>query len=113
MQQFFIYILKCNDGSYFVGHTDNLEATVNHHKSGIGHAYTISRLPVQLVYTHPFNTRNEAFSAEMQMKKWTRDKKEALVRGDFQLLSQLSKKKITVQSAVDQNIKAGVARFRN
>lgn len=95
MKDFFVYILRCSDGSYYVGHTDNLEQRINQHNSGMYQGYTSQRLPVKLIYSASFATRAEALAAEQQIKGWKRAKKEALFRGDWPLivlLAQSSKK---------------------
>ena len=79
MNGFYFYILLCNDGSYYVGHTDNIEQRFAEHQAGRFHGYTSTRLPVKLVYTEFFQTREEAFSAERKVKNWTRCKKEILI----------------------------------
>jgi tRNA/rRNA methyltransferase len=92
MQDFFVYILKCNDGSYYVGHTDNMEKRLSEHQLKKFDTYTSKRLPVELIFVQVFGTRDEAFAAERQIKKWTRKKKEALINGDWSQLKLLSKK---------------------
>lgn len=93
MQDFFIYILLCNDGSFYVGHTDNLEARVSAHEQRLyPNCYTASRLPAKLVFAHSTATRDEALAGERQIKKWSRKKKFALINGDFESLKVLSKK---------------------
>jgi putative endonuclease len=75
MQYFYVYILKCNDGSYYAGHTDNIEARISQHKQGlIKNCYTITRLPITVVFVQTFANRNEAFHAERKIKGWTRQK---------------------------------------
>jgi predicted GIY-YIG superfamily endonuclease len=93
MKPFFVYILKCSDASYYVGHTDGIEKRMAEHNLGECHSYVATRLPVNIVYVEEFATRDEAIIAECAIKGWTRRKKEALINGDFQKLSQLSKKK--------------------
>lgn len=93
MGYFFVYILKCNDDSYYVGHTDNLEKRVSEHNNILYKGYTSSRLPVELVFSHIFESREEAFIIERKIKKWTRTKKEALIKGDFKSLKLNAKKK--------------------
>lgn len=93
MQPFFIYILKCSDGSYYVGHTDNIEERIAQHNSGEYECYTTKRLPVEVVYMQDFATRGEALEAERAIKNWSRKKKEALIEGNIEKLSSLSKKK--------------------
>ncbi len=93
MEYFYVYILKCADDSYYIGHTDDLEKRIAEHKSGLLAGYTASRLPVKLVFSAQFNSRDDAFSVEHQIKKWSRIKKEALIKGDFKLLTKYAKKK--------------------
>jgi len=58
---FWVYILRCNDSSYYTGHTDNLEARLhNHHYRVFPNCYTATRLPVELLYTAQFTSRMEA-----------------------------------------------------
>jgi len=95
---FWVYILKCADSSYYTGHTDNLDQRVGEHQTNaIPDCYTASRLPVELVYSQIFITREEALKAERQLKGWSRAKKEALIRGDWAEVSRLAKSK-TVQA---------------
>lgn len=87
---FYVYVLKCADGSYYTGHTDNLEARLYQHQAGLG-GYTATRLPVTLLFQQSFPSREEALSAEMQIKGWSRAKKEAMMAGDWAAVSQLAK----------------------
>ena len=67
---FWVYILRCNDSSYYTGHTDNLEARLhNHHNRVFPNCYTATRLPVELLYTAQFTSRMEALSCEQQKTK--------------------------------------------
>jgi len=84
-------MLKCADASYYVGHTDNIEQRLSQHKSGKISGYTATRLPVELVWMENFNSREEAFFAERKIKGWSRKKKEALIHGDWQAISEFSK----------------------
>jgi len=93
MPQFYVYILKCSDDSYYIGHTDNLESRILAHKTNSLKCYTSSRLPVQLVWHQDFGSRIEALEAEQKIKRWSRKKKEALIDKNWELLSQLAKKK--------------------
>ena len=88
-----VYILKCSDGSYYTGHTDNLESRVASHKIRQYCGYTSKRLPVELVWAQNFPSRGEALEAERQIKGWSREKKEALIRGDWDEIIRLSNKK--------------------
>ncbi len=90
---FWVYILRCSDGSYYTGHTDNLEIRVAQHKAGECPGYTATRLPVEFAWSQEFNTREEALSAERQIKGWSRKKKEAMMRGDWAEVSRLAQSK--------------------
>ena len=85
---FWVYILKCADKSYYTGHTDNLESRLmQHHQKKYPACFTATRLPVQLVFSQDFSTREEALASERQIKGWSRKKKEALIAGDWKTLS--------------------------
>ena len=88
---FYAYILRCADGSYYTGHTDNLEARIGGHQSGQIKGYTCKRRPVELVWSQDFPTRIEALETERRIKGWSRAKKEALITGDWELLSLLAR----------------------
>ena len=91
MQDFYVYILLCNDDSYYVGHTDNMEARLSaHQQRHYPCAYTAKRLPVKLVFVQETSSRYEALAAERQIKSWSRVKKQALIAKDFDLLQSLS-----------------------
>jgi predicted GIY-YIG superfamily endonuclease len=96
---FWVYILQCADGSYYTGHTDNLEPRIAAHEQGTIKGYTSSRLPVQLVFCSDFGTRYEALSAERQIKGWSRRKKQALIKGDWAALVEYSKSSSTRPSS--------------
>jgi len=89
---FFAYVLACVDGSYYVGHTDDMEIRLSQHQAGCGCAWTASRLPVRLVWSQEFATREEARETERRLKGWSRAKKAALARGDFNLIHDLSRR---------------------
>ena len=87
---YYVYILLCADGSYYVGQTDDLEKRFAEHKAGKGSRYTASRLPVEPVYIESLPSRAQAMARESQLKKWSRAKKEALISGDRETLRSLS-----------------------
>ena len=89
---FWAYILRCNDGSYYTGHTDNLEHRIGQHQAGEVEGYTHSRRPVTLMWSQDFPSRIEALEAGHQVKDWSRKKKEALFRSDWAALSAAAKK---------------------
>ncbi|MBQ6059834.1 MAG: GIY-YIG nuclease family protein [Clostridia bacterium] len=77
---YFTYLLKCADGTYYCGWTNNPARRLKAHNSGSGSRYTRSRRPVRLVYLECFSSRNEAMRREAGIKKLTRQQKEALIR---------------------------------
>ena len=87
---FYVYMLRCADGSYYVGQTDDLTKRWGEHEAGEGAAWTARRLPVELVWSEHFGTRDEAREAERQIKGWSRAKKEAMARGDWDAVARLA-----------------------
>jgi predicted GIY-YIG superfamily endonuclease len=83
---FWAYMLRCADGRYYTGHTDNLERRIGEHQSGVC-AYTSRRLPVELVWSETFVSRIEAMETERMVGGWSRAKKEALIAGDWERVS--------------------------
>jgi putative endonuclease len=88
-----VYILKCGDGSYYVGSTrSSLENRLWQHSTGVGSRYTGGRLPVELVFAQEFDRVDEAYLREKQIQGWSRKKREALIAGEYNMLPRLSKK---------------------
>ena len=92
MRPFFVYILRCSDGSYYVGHTDDLEKRLDEHAEGLCGGYTVLRRPLELVFVDEFVTREETIERERQLKGWSRAKKEALIHGDWEQLRSLARR---------------------
>ncbi len=90
MKPFYVYILKCSDGSYYTGHTDFIEKRISEHREGRVAGYTASRQPITVVFVDTFNSRYEALAAERQIKGWSRKKKEALIQKNWKKLISLS-----------------------
>ena len=90
--QFWVYILRCADGSFYTGHRDNLEARLWQHEQGMGCDWTRRRRPVELVWTETAPTRRDALEFEMRVKHWSRAKKIALIAGDWAALKHHAKK---------------------
>ena len=88
---FWTYILLCADDLYYTGHTDDLERRIGQHQTGAIEGFTCSSLPVRLMWSQDFPTRIEALEAEARIKKWSRAKKEALIRGDWNEVSHFAK----------------------
>jgi tRNA/rRNA methyltransferase len=83
---FWVYILRCADNSYYTGHTDDIERRLAQHQRGTIRGYTYERRPVELVWTDYCGTRAEALSFEIQVKGWSRKKKEAFIAQDWDRL---------------------------
>ena len=89
---FHVYILECADGSYYTGHTDNLEVRVGQHVAGVDtHCHTYSRRPLTLVFSEAFVTREKALAAERRIKGWRREKKLALIERRLDVLPKLAR----------------------
>ena len=92
-----LYILRCADDSYYVGTTiGSLDRRVAEHQAGALDGYTALRRPVELVFHQHFDRLDDAAAAERQVKGWRREKKEALIRGDFAALPALARRGATV-----------------
>jgi predicted GIY-YIG superfamily endonuclease len=88
----FVYMLRCRDGSYYVGLTrDGLDKRLAEHRSGRFPGYTHSRRPVRLIWSADFQWLKDAIACERRIKGWRREKKEALARGDYHLLPELAR----------------------
>jgi putative endonuclease len=89
----YVYILLCADGSYYTGTArQGLEQRVNEHNAGHYDGYTSTRRPVHLVFSQWFERVTDAIAAERQIKGWSRAKKDALIRGEFEMLRILAKR---------------------
>jgi putative endonuclease len=87
----FLYILRCADGSYYIGTTRAaLEVRVAQHNAGAFGGYTATRRPVTLVFSQWFERVTDAIENERKLKKWSRAKKEAFIKGDFVALRALA-----------------------
>jgi LAO/AO transport system kinase len=90
VKPFVVYLLKCSDGSYCAGHTDDLAERLQlHHDGNEGH--TAARRPLELVWTGEFETREQALAFELRIKGWSRAKKEALMQGDWEEVQRLAR----------------------
>jgi putative endonuclease len=88
---YYFYILRCSDSSLYCGQTNNLERRIKEHNTDKNKSakYLRGKTPVKLVYFEKHKTPKEAMKREQQVKKWTRVKKEVLVKGDKSLLKKL------------------------
>jgi len=90
----YVYILRCADDSLYIGETDDVEARLQRHNDGKGCRFTARRRPVFLVYSEQYESRQSARARERQLKRWTRKKKEALIRGDVQTVHCLAIRRV-------------------
>ena len=75
MKNFYVYILQCNDDSYYVGHTDDINRRMSQHYLGKESGYVSKRLPVKLVFMQTCASRAEAITSERKLKGWSHKKK--------------------------------------
>jgi putative endonuclease len=86
------YMLRCGDGTYYVGSSRNVEHRLWQHSIGLGSDYTRKRQPVELVYLEEFDRIDWAYAREKQLQGWSRKKREALIEQRVDDLPALSKK---------------------
>ena len=82
---FFVYMVRCADGTLYTGLARDPHKRVDVHNSGKGAKYTRARLPVSLVYVERCESLSAALKRERQVKPWRRARKEALIAGDQRL----------------------------
>jgi tRNA/rRNA methyltransferase len=85
---FWTYILRCSNGTYYTGHTDDMDRRIAEHQSGAIKGYTYDKRPVEFVWAEEFPTQAEALEAELRVKGWSRAKKDALIAGNWGKLSE-------------------------
>ncbi|MFK8250940.1 GIY-YIG nuclease family protein [Ancylobacter terrae] len=90
----FVYMLRCSDGSFYVGSAtgDSLDRRVAQHQSGAFPGYTFKRRPVALIWSQHFERITDAIAIERKLKGWRREKKEALIRGDWEAVRRLAQR---------------------
>ena len=93
---YYVYILQCKDGSYYTGVTNNIERRLWEHESGYNAGcYTFDKRPVELKYCERSHDIRQAIAWEKQLKGWSRKKKEALFKEDWEEIKRLAKSKST------------------
>lgn len=91
MKFYYIYILLCADSLTYTGITDDINRRFSEHQNGLNKtAFTYKRRPVQLIFQQEFNDVLQAISFEKKIKKWSAQKKLALVNGNSDLLQILA-----------------------
>ena len=88
-----VYILRCGDGTFYVGSTRNLAIRMAQHYAGRGSTYTSGRMPVELVWSLETLDIGAAYALERKIHGWSHPKREALIAGRLDLLPALSKRK--------------------
>ena len=86
----YVYILKTQNGNYYVGVTNNLSRRLQEHKEGRGGHFTNYNRAINIVYAEKFYVKEQADQREKQLKRWRRAKKEALINGNLEKLRMLS-----------------------
>ena len=89
----YTYILLCSNGQYYTGSTTDLERRLAQHQAGEGANFTRKHRPVKLVWFEEFPRIDQAFYREKQIQGWRREKKEALIKGEYDKLPGLAKGK--------------------
>ena len=90
-EHYFVYILRCVAGEYYIGLTNDLIRRFTDHKEGrYTNCYTFRRRPLELVYYETIPFLKEAVAREAQIKRWSRKKKEALMKQDYHKLHLLT-----------------------
>ena len=91
---YYVYIVECRDGLYYTGLTNDLERRISEHNEGLNqNCFTFKRRPVVLKYHEHFYNIVDAIEWEKQLKGWSRKKKEALFRGNYEEIKKLAKSK--------------------
>jgi len=89
--KYFVYILRTSSNTLYVGQTNNLEKRIEQHRNKKGAKYIKYFTSFDLVYYEELPTRTEAMQREIQLKGWSKSKKEALINNDKYTLKYLSK----------------------
>jgi putative endonuclease len=91
----FVYMLRCSDGSYYVGsaRSNDLSQRIAEHEAGSYQGYTSTRRPIRLVWSDYFDRITDAIAAERKIKGWSRAKKEALIKGDWTEIKRLARRR--------------------
>lgn len=77
---YYVYLLRCGDGTLYAGYTNDLQRRLAVHNAGKGAKYTRSRLPVELVYWESFSNKSSALKREYAIKQCTRKEKLVLIQ---------------------------------
>lgn len=86
MSHYYVYILRCKDGSYYTGHAKDVKKRFEIHKKGRGARYTLAHKPEELVYIEQFENRGEAMRRERKIKKLSHDRKQQMISENGRLV---------------------------
>lgn len=78
---YYVYIILCSNGKYYVGHSHNIEKRFDRHLDKSGAKFTAQNKPIRILWKQEFATEIESIKREKQIKGWTRQKKEKLIQG--------------------------------
>jgi predicted GIY-YIG superfamily endonuclease len=84
------YLLQCSDGSYYVGHTQDVYERLHQHNAGRAASWTAKRRPVVLKYSESYPDEQSSIRRE-STQHWSRAKKEALIAGNIRVLKAMSR----------------------
>lgn len=106
MKSYFVYMVICTDGTFYIGVTNDADRRVAEHNLGLDDGCcTYTRRPVVMVYSQDFHDVIQAIAAEKKLKGWSHAKKSALARGDWKLISALAnprqKRRLSSESPFD------------
>ncbi len=88
---YYVYILRCKDGSYYTGHAKDAQKRYELHKKGQGARYTRSHEPEELVYVEPCETRGDAMRRERKIKTMSHDRKKQLIETTKEITQDVNK----------------------
>jgi len=77
---YYVYIVKCSDGTLYTGFTNSLERRIKTHNKGLGAKYTRGRLPVELYYFEEYENKSDALKREYEIKRLTRTDKLQIIK---------------------------------
>ena len=100
---FFVYVLRTSSNRIYVGVTANLNQRISTHNTGNGAEWLKADLPALLVYSESHPTLGSARKREIQLKKWSRKKKQALISGDLTELKSLSRCRAVVRDRTSRS----------
>jgi putative endonuclease len=80
MVSYYVYVLLCEDGSYYTGYAKDVDSRLKQHMIGVGARYTKLHRPKRIVYAEEFDTIKEAMKRERKIKRLSHDEKEKLLK---------------------------------